>query len=278
MELFEEVFHRLNIYDKLYFNVKAVLEFPTLNILKEQNPALYERWKYMVRNKYHTEARAYANDWNINITASELNEESAASDIYKEKAVYHPEFCKIIAITYGTLYPKDNGEIGRNLKKIINDDEYTIIATFMDVLHQLSSDAINSSPQHFLTFCGHNITNYDIPLLLKRYVLHRSKFIENQKLIPLMLKKCLSAKPWDSGIVDTVNVWKFGGNNYETLMLIADFLQIKKTVDVQAMPEMSREYWNKFASSPHDAQEYVALQSATQTNLAMKLMIELRQL
>jgi hypothetical protein len=129
-----------------------------------------------------------------------------------------------------------------------------------------------------LTFCGHNITNYDIPLLLKRYVLHRSKFIENQKLIPLMLKKCLSAKPWDSGIVDTVNVWKFGGNNYETLMLIADFLQIKKTVDVQAMPEMSREYWNKFASSPHDAQEYVALQSATQTNLAMKLMIELRQL
>ena len=93
-----------------------------------------------------------------------------------------------------------------------------------------------------------------------------------------MIKKCLTAKPWDSGIVDTVNVWKFNGNNYETLMLIADYLQLKKTVDLQAMPEVSKEYWNKCSVSVKDAQEYVALQSATQTNLVIQLMIELRQL
>ena len=273
MELFEEVFHPLSIFDMLFFNVKAVLEYPSLNILKEQNPALYERWKYLSKTKYGTdfETKRYSGGMVINETPL------VVEDIYQEKAVYHPEFCKIIAITYAKLR-SENGEIKRYFKKIINDDEYMVIATFMDVLRQLSTDAVNSSPQYFLTFCGHNITNYDIPLLLKRYILYRDKFEGKDKLIPLMIKKCLTAKPWDSGIVDTVNVWKFNGNNYETLMLIADFLQLKKTVDVQAMPEVSKEYWNKCSVSVKEAQEYVALQSATQTNLVIQLMIELRQL
>lgn len=55
MELFEEVFNKASIYDMLFFNIKAVLEHPTLADLQEKNPALCERWKYLSKSKYDYE-------------------------------------------------------------------------------------------------------------------------------------------------------------------------------------------------------------------------------
>ena len=265
MELFEEVFNRASIYDTLFFNIKAVLEYPTLNNLQTNNPALYARWQYLIKTKF---------------TESDLSDVEYMEQKYQEEAVFHPEFCKILAITYAKLLLED-GKIRRYFKKISNQDEFMVIATFMDVLHQLSTDAVNSTPQYFMTMCGHNIAGYDIPLLLKRFILHRDKF-EN-KLLPLMLKKALASKPWDGAVVDTVNVWKFGGNSYAPLMLIADFLNLKKTVDLEPLPEVSKKYWKMIAdggtaAAEEEALEYVSLQSATQTNLVIQLMNELRQL
>ena len=152
-----------------------------------------------------------------------------------------------------------------------------VIDTFMDMLHQLSSEGIKSSPKYFPMFCGHNINNYDIPLLIKRHILHRDKFERNKEL-PFILKNCLNAKPWESGIVDTINVWRFNGNDYMPLMLIADYLELKKTVELKTLADVSRAYWNTVADKPEEALEYVSLQSATQTNLVIQLINELRQL
>ena len=260
MELFEEVFNKASIYDTLFFNIKAVLEYPTTNDLKTKNPALYNRWLYLAKTKF---------------TENDLMDMEYMEKMYQEEAIFHPEFCRILTITYAKLQLED-GKIRRYFKKIANEDEYMVIATFMDVLHQLSSDAVNSTPQYFMTMCGHNINGYDIPLLLKRFILHRDKF-EN-KLLPLMLKKALASKPWEGAVVDTVNVWKFGGNSYTPLMLIADFIGLKKTVDLEPLPEVSKHYWQMVQDKPEEALEYVALQSATQTNLVIQLMNELRQL
>ena len=52
MELFEEVFNKASIYDTLFFNIKAVLEYPTTNDLKTNNPALYNRWLYLAKTKF----------------------------------------------------------------------------------------------------------------------------------------------------------------------------------------------------------------------------------
>lgn len=272
MELFDEVFNKASIYDMLFFNIKAVLEHPTLDNLKTNNPVLYERWKYISKSKYNADFDV------VHGVAGTFTDETPqyTQRIYEENAVYYPEFCRIVAITYASLY-SDNGQIKRFFKKIANEDEYTVIATFMDVLHQLSSDGANSTPQIFPTFCGHNIIHYDIPLLIKRYLLHKEKF-ENNKQLPFILKKCLSAKPWDSAVIDTVNVWKFNGNDYTALMLIADFLKLKKTVDLETLQDVSKHYWSMAVDKRQEAVEYVALQSATQTNLVIQLMNELRQL
>ena len=92
------------------------------------------------------------------------------------------------------------------------------------------------------------------------------------------MKKSLSVKPWESGIIDTINVWKFNGYDYISLMLIADFMGLKKTIDLLPNNELSKYYWNNVIEKPEETLEYISLQSATQTNLVIQLMNELRQL
>ena len=268
MELFEQVFNRLGILDMLFFNCKAVLEYPTLEDLQEKNPALYQRWMYIAKTKF---------------TENDLNDVEYQEQKYKETAIHYPEFSRIVTITYASLYMKD-GKMNRYFKKISNENEYLVLANFIDVLYQLSSEGVKSSPPYFPTLCGHNIINYDIPLLIKRTLKHKAEFEaartdqnSTQQLIPFILKNCLSAKPWEGRVVDTVNVWKFNGNDYTPLMLIADYLGLKKTVDLLPLHELSRYYWDNVSEKPEDTLEAVSLQSATQTNLVIQLMNELRQ-
>lgn len=272
MALFSEVFNPASIYEMLFFNVKSVLIYPTLFELKEKNPVLFERWKDISKEKIFdsdiVEPKLIAN------TDADMRQ-IVVQDIYEEQAVRHPEFCRIVAITYATLY-SENGEIKRYFKKIVNDDEYIVIATFMDVLHQVSSDGTKSTPQYFPTLCGHNIISYDIPLLMRRFVYHRNNF--SNKHVPYILKRTFDMKPWESGLIDVVNVWKFNGFDYTPLMLIADFLGLKKTVNLLSQKELSKYYWNNIESKPGETLNDVALQSATQTNLVIQLMMELRQL
>lgn len=274
MELFEQVFNRLGILDMLFFNCKAVLEYPTLDDLQEKNPALYGRWKYLSKSKY---------DIDFDVDYGEPSTEDLAEKVYQDKAIFYPEFSRIVTISYATLYMKD-GKINRFFKKISNEDEYIVLANFVDILYQLSSDGVKSSPPYFPTLCGHNITNYDIPLIIKRMLKHKARFEaartdqkSTQQLIPFILKNCLSAKPWEGRVVDTVNVWKFNGNDFTPLMLISDYLGLKKTVDLLPLSELSKYYWENVTEKPEDTLEYISLQSSTQTNLVIQLMNELRQ-
>ena len=261
MELFEVVFSGNSIYEMLFFNIKAVLIHPTLHNLEEKNLVFFERWKYLSKSKHNIEIKGG------NVFTSEEEK------IYQEKAVYYPEFTKIIAISYA-MPTSENGKIIRHLKRISSEDESIVIATFMDILYQLSSDGVKSNPQYFPTLCGHNIINNDIPLLIKRFIINRKKL--EKKQLPFILKRCLSAKPWDSCVVDTINVWKFNGNEYNSLMLISDYLDLKRNIDLDTLDELSKKYWKTEKSE--EALEYVSLQSATQTNLVIQLINELRQL
>lgn len=268
MEIFEQVFNRLSILDMLFFNCKAVLEHPTLADLHEKNHPLYRHWMYITKTKS---------------TESDLSDVEYQELKYKDSAIFYPEFTRIVAITYATLY-MDDGKMKRYFKKISDENEYVVLANFMDVLYQLSSDGVKSNPPYFPTFCGHNIVNYDIPLLIKRLLKHKTTFEANsggadgnQQLLPFMLKRCLTAKPWDGRVIDSVNVWKFNGNEYSSLMLIADYLGLKKTVDLLALPDLNEYYWSNVGEKPEETLEYITLQSATQTNLVIQLMNELRQ-
>ena len=256
MELFDTVFNRQSIYETFFLNIKGVLECPSLNLLEKENKPLYDRWIYFASSKY--------DDLHL------LNPENC----YQKKAIWYPENCKIVAITYAIVYLED-GQFQRQFKKIVNDKEELVIATFIDELKAISKDGELSTPKNFPHLCGHNIINYDIPFLIKRYIKHNIS-IEENKEIPLVLKRILGSKPWDVDIIDTINVWKFNGIGAGSLMLVADYLGLKKSVGLLDHTELSEYYWDNIGKNKKKTLDDIALQSATQTNLIIQLMNHLR--
>jgi len=270
MALFDDVFNKASIHQMLFFNIKSVLIYPTLTELQAKSSQMYERWKYISKVKYNCDMDV------IHGVAGTLTDETPqyAQRIYHENAIQYPEFSKIVAITYANVY-NEGAELKRHLKKIANESEAVIIEQFMYLLEELSGDDSKSSPQSFSILCGHNIISRDIPLLIKRFLYYRKDF-QTIKTIPYILKRALTIKPWESGIIDTVNVWKFNGFDYSPLMLISDFLGLKKTTDLISNIEISDYYWKNIQAKPIETLEYVALQSAIQTNLVIQFMIEMR--
>lgn len=257
-QLFDDVFNPERVHEMLFFNVKPVLIYPTLEKLETENKPMYDRWLYLAKTKYKDK---YPDD-------------TIAETIYRQNAVYFPEFSKAVAITYGTIY-MENGIRKRYMKKIVNADEFIVLETFMDELYQLSSNGIQSTPQYFPILCGHNILSHDIPFLVKKHIFYRDKF---DKKLPLILKRSLGIKPWESGVIDVVNVWKFNGFDNMPLMLIGDYLGLKKTVDLLSLGEVSKQYWELANTDIEKALDFVSLQSATQTNMVIQLMNTLSQL
>lgn len=267
MEIFDTLFNKASIYDMLFFNVKHVSKYPTFQEFKETEPDMAKQWEFLAMTKYGT------ND--IEGIPEAMN------DCYQNKSIYYPEFSKIVAITYATL-ESDNGKLKRNLKRISYHNEFNVINIFNNVLLKLSSDGIKSTPQYFPTLCGHNIINNDIPLYIKRLLSHRNDFEHKDNIIPFILKNYLKSKPWDSNVLDTINVWKYNGMSNTPLSVITEFLGLKRTVEIDEMGDLSKKYWNLREKEKDsevktdEALEYVSLQSATQTNLVVQLINELR--
>lgn len=257
-QLFDEVFNPQRIHEMLFFNSKTVLIYPTIEQLEKEDKAMYNRWLYQAKNKFN----------------KNYSEDIKAQIVYEQNAINYPEFSRIVAISYATVYV-ENGTLKRYLKKIVNEDEFIVLQTFINELYQLSSEATKSTPQYFPILCGHNILNHDIPLLIKKCIQYKDKL---EKGIPLILKRSLGIKPWESGVIDTVDVWKFNGYDRMPLMLIADFMRLKKTVDILPSNETSTQYWKLVSEGGGKALEFVSLQSATQTNLVIQLMNGLREL
>ena len=178
MEVFDIVFNKQKIYETLFFNIKSVSTYGDVRDLKENEPEVFKQWETICKTKYNVNRMGLPGD---DAYLMLLN------DSYVEKAMYYPEFSKIVAITYATVYVED-GQLKRHFKKIVNPDEFEIIKVFNDVLTQISSDGVQSNPQYFPTLCGHNIINNDIPLYLKRLIAFRNEFESKENLIPLILK------------------------------------------------------------------------------------------
>jgi hypothetical protein len=269
MSMYLDVFDRVRIYDMLFFNTKSVLEFPTLELMEEINKPMFNRWKYLAKRKHGFDMDC-------------KYDPETANELYKNEGVYYPEFSKIVAITHANLYIEDS-RLKRNFNKIVSVDEMVVVEAFIRKLKEISTEAVQSTPNSFPILVGHNIIGYDIPLLIKRYLYltrdnqkDSSKIKTDDDVIPLILKRAMMIKPWDSGVIDTTNLWKFNGYDNMPLMLIADFLELKKTVDILPLNELNQYYWDNVEENPNKTIEYIALQSATQTNLTIQLLNKLR--
>lgn len=255
--MYMSVFNKSSIYDVIFINVKGVLEYPTSTELKINNPQMFNNWKTIFKTKTGLEY--------------DLSDGDIIQNAYVEYGSRIPELLKIVAITYAKVNIV-NGVIKRDIKKISHSNEIDIIQSFMDVLRQQYDSTTQDQP----IICGYNVIAYDIPLLIKKHIQHRNKLINRE--LPLILKMVITSKPWESAVVDVVNVWKFNGYDLTSLMMISDFIGLKKIENILHYDELSRYYWNNVDLNPDGTIDYIVKQSANQTNIVIQFMNELRQL
>jgi DNA polymerase elongation subunit (family B) len=152
------------------------------------------------------------------------------SELYPINAALYPEFGKVLVISIGQITYPDGVNPVAKIKSFYGDDEAEILKEFMSTMVKIFSAKPN------IKIIGHNIKGFDIPYLLKRSIINGVS-IPNQ----LQLQKL---KPWENCLMDTYDIWKFGGWNGASLSLICDLLNIPSPKEAMKAGDVSSSYWN----------------------------------
>ena len=200
----------------LFLDVETVSQHPMFEELNDHGRNL---WK----QKIGYMARRDDREW--------LEDDFARS--YKERAAIYAEFGKVIVISAGIITHTDENVRNLRIKSFYGDDEKIVLESFSSILQKNFHDPNT----HIL--CGHNIREFDIPYLCRRFSVHG---------IPLpTLLNIAGKKPWEIKYVsDTLEMWKYGDHkNYTSLDLLAYTLDIaspKETLDGSKVGEC---YWEE---------------------------------
>jgi predicted PolB exonuclease-like 3'-5' exonuclease len=120
----------------------------------------------------------------------EDNSSASLDKMFESRAALVPEFAKIICISAGVV--DKEGE----LKKMsyFNSDEKTLLEEVNKLLGRVNGTGFS--------ICGHNVKNFDIPMLAKRMIING---IKPSSIIP-----SYDTKPWEVRAIDTKEFWQYG--------------------------------------------------------------------
>ena len=146
-------------------------------------------------------------------------------DVYAKRTALVPEFAKIVCVSMAFVL--ENGEIKK--QTFSNDDEHKLLLEVRDLLNRC----------HKLDFylCGHNLKNFDIPMLAKRMIING--------LLPPKILPGHDTKPWEIKALDTKELWQYGG--YGTiasleLMCVSMGVESSKNMEVTGN-KVHEAYW-----------------------------------
>ena len=112
------------------------------------------------------------------------------NDVYSSRTALVPEFAKIVCVSMAFVL--ENGEVKKQTFK--NDDEEKLLLEVRNLLDRC----------HKLDFylCGHNLKNFDIPMLAKRMIVNG--------IMPSKILPSYDTKPWEVKAIDTKEIWQYG--------------------------------------------------------------------
>jgi predicted PolB exonuclease-like 3'-5' exonuclease len=143
-----------------------------------------------------------------------MPENFSPAEMYEERAGIQAEFGKIICISTGYFYTDKGGRLCFRLKSYAGNDEKQLLAEFINAVDKFCK----TNPA--MHFAGHNIKEFDIPYISRRILI-------NGLTLPSFLQLS-GKKPWETNLVDTMQLWKFGDyKNYTSLNLLANCLGIQ---------------------------------------------------
>jgi DNA polymerase elongation subunit (family B) len=145
--------------------------------------------------------------------------------VFRKRAALVPEFAKIVCVSMAFVL--DNGET--KMQTFSGDDERELLIQVRNLLNRT----------HKLDFylCGHNLKNFDIPMLAKRMIING---IEPSKILP-----SYDTKPWEIKAIDTKEIWQYGSyTSIGSLDLLCSCLDIPTPKDGEITgANVHKAYW-----------------------------------
>lgn len=144
---------------------------------------------------------------------------------WKEKAHFHPEFCKMVCVSYG-YFEKEEFKI----KSVWGEDEAKLLSGIPELF-----DKVN---QLGFSLCGYAIKRFDMPWLSKRLMANG--------LNPPSNLSVYGKKPWDINVFDLPEVWGQGNmqESFTPFELACAAVGLESSKDDLSGSEVADAYWN----------------------------------
>jgi predicted PolB exonuclease-like 3'-5' exonuclease len=166
----------------LFLDIETVGCCPDYDVCQNLNPDMADQF-----NKYFDWfLKRFPEDNQLGVES--LNQQM--NEVFKKRAALVPEFSKIICVSMAFVL--DNGEVKK--QTFSGDDE-------KEILTQVQKLLIRCGNLDFF-LCGHNLKNFDIPMLAKRMIING--------LIPPPILPSYDTKPWEVKAIDTKEIWQYG--------------------------------------------------------------------
>jgi 3'-5' exonuclease len=199
----------------LFMDIETVGCCPNYDVCSNLNPTVSEQF-----DKYF--------DWFLKrFPEDELVGEDIKNYVFTKRTALVPEFAKIVCVSFAFVL--DDGSVRK--QTFSDDDEFKLLKNVQGLLNKVGK----------LDFwlCGHNLKNFDIPMLAKRMIVNG--------LMPPTMLPTYDTKPWDIKAIDTKEIWQYGAyTSIGSLDLLCSSLGIQTPKDGEVVGEkVHNEYWEK---------------------------------
>ena len=147
--------------------------------------------------------------------------------LFQTRTALVPEFAKIICVS--VAFVLDNGEIKR--QTFSGDDEKELLGGVQKLLNRCGKLDFH--------LCGHNLKNFDIPMLAKRMIING--------LMPSSILPSYDTKPWEIKAIDTKEIWQYGAYTaIGSLDLMCTCMEVPSPKNGEVTGDKVHDaYWNK---------------------------------
>lgn len=167
-----KVLQRIQPEDFLFFDIETA---PLYEKLTEESP-MFDAWEYQCAKSDNVE---------------DVFEE------YDKRSSLQAEFSRVCCISIAVVH---EGKI--HVKSLYGPDERKILEDLSELLKKVTNRKTH--------LCGHNIVDFDIPFMMKRYLI-------NHMTVPEVFDTA-HLKPWEVQCVDTALLWR--GTSFRKTSLI----------------------------------------------------------
>jgi predicted PolB exonuclease-like 3'-5' exonuclease len=150
-----------------------------------------------------------------------------ANFMFMRRTALVPEFAKVVCVS--ASFVTDKGEI--KTQTFSSDDETVVLKETQKLLDRCGKLGFY--------LCGHNLKNFDIPMLSKRMVING--------ILPPSILPSYDTKPWEIKAIDTKELWQFGSyTSIGSLDLMCTSMGVPTSKDGEITGEkVHNAYWNE---------------------------------